>query len=146
MASFKADGIEWKIELTVGMLGKIKRDVGLSLANSAIDPEKFVEVISTHPEKLVETLWVVCEKQATAAEKTPEQFGELFDGETLDQAVKALLNGTIDFFPKARGRDAIRRGMPKAWTKIEKDVNAEIDKKLDSMFSNTAGSSPESSE
>lgn len=146
MAKFTAGSIDWKVELTVGMLGKIRRECGLSLANAAIEAEQFVEIISANPEKLVEALWIVCEEQAKAIGKTPEQFGGMFDGEVLDQAVKALLEGTIDFFPKARGRDAIRRGMPKAWAKIETEVNAQVDKRLESMFSTTVGNSPESSE
>lgn len=144
MAKFSAGGIDWTVQLTVGMLTRIKRDIGLDLANAAVDAEQFVTVISTHPEKLVEALWIVCEKQAGTARKTPEQFGELFDGDALDQAVKALLEGSIDFFPKARGRDAIRKGMPRTWAKIETEVNAKLEKELDSMHSNTAGSSPES--
>lgn len=137
--------IDFDIRLTVGSLTKIKRDFGFDLANALVEAEKFVEFISTEPEKLVGMFYTICERQAEANGIAPEQFGELFDGDTLDAACKALLEGAIDFFPKARGRDAIRRGMPKAWAKIEQEVNNQVDKKLDSMFSTTVGSLLESS-
>lgn len=146
MATFTAGAIDWKVHLTVGMLAKIRRECGLNLANAVLEPEQFLEIIGAEPEKLVAAFWIVCEPQATQLGKTPEEFGGLFDGEALDQAVKALLDGSIDFFPKAHGREAIRKGMPRTWAKIEKDVNEKIEKQLDSMYSTTAGNSPESSE
>jgi hypothetical protein len=143
MARFTAGAIDWNVQLTVGMLTRIRRECGLNLANVVVDAEQFLDVISAAPESLVGSLWIVCEKQATAAGLTPENFAELFDGDALDRAVTALLEASLDFFPRARGRDALRAGMPRAWAKIERDVNARIAEQFDSMFSITAGNSPE---
>lgn len=143
MATFStADpGRTWTIRLTVGLCERIKAECGIDIAAAVTDSEKFIGVLFTEPAKLVSALYLACEKQVERERITPEQFGELFDADVLDESVRALLEAIVDFFPKARGRDAIKRGLPRVLSKMQTDVEAEIDKRL-STLSEPAGSTP----
>jgi hypothetical protein len=44
-----------------------------------------------------ETLWLLCEKQALERGYNPDSFADLFDGETLEKAVLAMLEAITDF-------------------------------------------------
>lgn len=138
---------QWKVRLTVGLCEQVKADLGIDIGNAIKDSEKFTEVLIADASKIVSILWMCCEKQAVAAGITPEQFGCLFDGDVLDAATSALLESVVDFFPKALGREGMKKGLPRILAKMESETNAEIERRLNlslSIPSPSAGSTPES--
>jgi hypothetical protein len=145
MPAFKAGPHEWKVNLTIGLLGDIKRETGIDLAHIFTDGEKLAEVMFSDTLKIVDAIWLICEPQATAAGVTQEQFLRTLDGEALDAATHAMLLGMTDFFPKARGREAMKRNLPRAMQRMTEKSNEVMEKGLRSMFSDTPGNSPESS-
>lgn len=144
MASFKTGDREWLVSLTIGLLGDIKRETGIDLASIFTNGERLAEMLFSDTLKIVDAIWMICREQAAAAGVTEEQFLRLIDGDALDAATHAIILGVTDFFPKARGRDAIRKGLPRAMEKMEQTANALIEKNL-STFLPTPGNSPESS-
>jgi len=145
MASFKAGGRSWKIHLNIGLLGTIKRDAGIDLAGMLASGEKFAAIVTCDPEILGQILFLVCESEIAAAGLSPEQFASGIDGDALDEAIEALIEAAIDFFPKARGRSAMKAALPRAMARMVEETNREVETRL-SRFLQSAGNSPDSSE
>ena len=60
---------------------------------------------------LVDVLWIACAKQAQELDIDDEEFGErLADGEVIDAASTALLEGIVNFTPPAK-RVALRAAL-----------------------------------
>jgi len=144
MAMFRAGPHEFRIHFTVGVLGTIKREHGVDFAGALASGEQFAAAMTEETEKLFEALWVACEEQAKGFGLTKETFANLLDGDVMESATYAMLESAVDFFPKARGRDAIKKGLPRAMEKIARDVNSRIEANL-STFLPTAGNSGASS-
>jgi hypothetical protein len=145
MANFTAGDRDWKVRLTVGLLGQIKRDTGIDLGAVMTQADRFQDLLFAEPGKLVEILWLVCEAQAAADQITPEAFAGFFGGDELDAAIQALIDGAIDFFPRARGREAVKRALPRALAKMAVEAGRILDQKL-ATFLPSAGNSPDCAE
>lgn len=113
------------------------------------DPQ-LMTVLADDPEKLVNTLYLSCKKSADALGVSDEKFGELLDGDTLEQAVNALWEAIASFSPPPQ-----RAALRKIWSKTQELVTAEmniVNAQIDGMtleslstLSKPAGNSPESS-
>lgn len=145
MGVFRAGPHEFRIRFTVGMLGTIKREHGVDFASALASGESFAAALTAETEKLFDALWVAVEQQAREKNLSREQFADLLDGDVMEAATYAMLESAVDFFPKARGRDAIKKGLPRAMKTVEQTVNAKIEQSL-STFLPTVGSSPDLSE
>lgn len=53
---------------------------------------------------LVDALWAVIEPQAKSLDVDRDTFERNCCGDTLDEALEALIAGIVDFFPSQRGR------------------------------------------
>lgn len=157
MATFNATGkggakITFELRLTVGLAGRIKKALSVDLNKLLDEPKAFTSMLFAEPETLVRLLWMFCADQAAAKGIPEEEFGELFDGDTLEAAVETVMEAVVDFFPKARGRDEIKKGLPRAMDKMEQAANHTVKKHLDRFLNlpietllKRAGDSPESS-
>lgn len=145
MASFKdADNREWKLRLTVGLLGDVKRDAGVDLGAAIKSPQSLAEILYTDPADLVKVLWVCVESQAKEAGVSPEEFGHAFDGPTIEKAGEALLEAVADFFPRTAIAKRIKTDLPKLLEQVDREMIARLDQ-VTSMSSDSAGNSPASS-
>lgn len=105
MQSFKdGNGKEWIVSLDGPTIREVRKLVGIDLA--ATDGSAS-ERLYNDPVVLVDSLWVVCRKQAGTAGVTSEQFGAALVGDPIDDATKALIEAINDFFPKRR-REAMQ--------------------------------------
>lgn len=98
-------GYRWTISVTVGDLKRVRAAVGIDLAS--LTPQALLE-LSTKPIELVDTLYVLCEKEAKEVGVSDESFGERLCGDSLERATEAFVEAMIDFFPNARDRQATR--------------------------------------
>lgn len=88
-------GRKWEIRLDAPLVKRIKSLCGITLTDLKADP--FLE-LAVDPIKLVDVLWLCCERQAQAIGVTDENFGENL-GEKIAEATAALEDAVIDFFP-----------------------------------------------
>lgn len=88
-------GRKWEIRLDAPLVKRIKSLCGITLTDLKADP--FLE-LAVDPIKLVDVLWLCCERQAHAIGVTDENFGENL-GEKIAEATAALEDAVIDFFP-----------------------------------------------
>lgn len=124
-ASFTdGDGREWKLRLTVGLVEDIQKETGVELGDES--NADWLALLFGKRRKLVEVLWLLCEAQADKAGVTPEQFGHLFDGATLDAAGTALAAAVADFFPRSRISQALRENLQAILEAGEEKAVAEI--------------------
>jgi hypothetical protein len=146
MATFRdADNREWKLRLTVGLLGDVKRDADVDLGAAIKTPQSMAEILYADPANLVRVLWVMVEKQAREAGVTPEEFGHAFDGEAIERAGEALLEAVADFFPRSAIARKIRSELPKLLEAADREMIAKLEAVTNSTSSGSGGNSGESS-
>ena len=96
----------WILSVTVNTIRRVRDLVGVDLmtlitGDAKGQPEQ-LEKLAADPVLLVDTLYAIIKPQADEAGVSDQQFGESLDGDVLDCAITALLEATIDFFPKGR--------------------------------------------
>jgi len=131
-------GHEWRVLLTYGSAKRVKDVTGVNLALAGQGAIEWVDTLFGDPGALVGVLWELCAEQAQRANVTPEQFGERFDGATLDGAGNALLEAVADFFPRSRIAQALREKLPQVIEKAEREAVA----KLDALTASNSASPP----
>lgn len=137
IASFKdGTGREWILELSVGLIKKIKKDTGVDFDLFIKDAKRMASIITEEPHKLVECLWVMCEGQATAMSVSPEEFGRLFTRKIIDPAANALLMSVVLFYPRASAGRILAGKMPELLAKMDATITAKTTSQVQSMLSN----------
>lgn len=117
MAKFTdRQGGEWVLTLTVETIRRVRSETGYDLA-AVFTAEGMTKL--TDPSLLVDVLCSVVGGQLASKQLTPKQFGELFDGDSLESAANALLEASVDFLPSGR-REVIR----KLWSKADEVATA----------------------
>lgn len=139
MKTFKDNsGREWKLTVNVGTAKQVKDRLGVDLFR-LFDTE--AERLFSDPCLLVDTLYVLCEKQCKEFTVTEggntrplndAEFGEAMFGDAIEHAAEALLNEVLDFFPSSR-RKILREVVNKseAAAKIMEAQAIEAIQKLD---------------
>lgn len=96
MPAFKdSSGREWLVRLSAPLINDVRKELDTDLV-SLSDPV-FPKLLDFA--LLVNVLWVLVRKQASAAGITDIQFGESLVGDSLDGATEALVDAVLDFFP-----------------------------------------------
>jgi hypothetical protein len=128
MQSFKDNqGATWSIEITVTTVKRLKNELDLDLMKIAEPDSDLLDRLAGDPILLVDALWVICRDNATI---TDEEFGQRMGGESIDNAVMALMEAIADFFPRAR-REILRKMIAKA-RQAEETVLSRVSEKMDS--------------
>lgn len=99
-------GRTWNIHITVPLVSQVHRETGVLLTGLFANNLELLGQISTDLEKLVQVLWVVCERQAELRGVGPEQFAESLGGDAIGDAQEALVRATADFFTSPEQRAA----------------------------------------
>lgn len=104
MPTFKTGEQEWLVRLDAPTIAEVRERVGVDLADTT--GQTFAK-LQQDPVSLVNSLWVIVEKQALQRGVTDEQFGASLVGDPIEEATEALLNAIVDFFPR-RKREILR--------------------------------------
>jgi hypothetical protein len=148
MQSFRdTSGQLWDVVVNTNALRRIKSATGLSVATMAADGSLY-SALAEDPVMLVDVLCAICKPQMETRNVSEEKFGELLVGDAIDSATTALLEGIIDFFPKAR-RALLSKALVKirsleatAMEMADKALDdPALEKKLKSILSSSATSS-----
>lgn len=111
MLSFKDKlGRQWICRVDVAAIRRVRALCNLDLANSVVvHPDGSVDTnvlqaLANDPCLLVDTVFAVCKDQADRLNITDVQFAEGLDGDTIEAATLALMEGIVEFFPLAKRR------------------------------------------
>lgn len=102
-------GREWIVAVDLPLLRAVRGQLGFNLLD-AIDSKP---QLLADPVAVVDVAYLACRAQADAAGLDDLQFGELFDGETVDAASMSLGLAIADWLPAERGNN-VRASLVKA--------------------------------
>ena len=153
MASFKdAQDREWTVRIDVNALKAVRDELDFDLLTQQ-GAEQLAK-LAADPILLVATLYVLCKDQIDERELSPEEFGAAFLGEAIAEAVDALMEGMIGFFPERQRRILMRvkeksnQAVEQALAKVEAALDSgEMDRTIEDLISSGVDStnSPASS-
>lgn len=139
-------GREWRVRITAGQLGRVRREAGVALGDLMRDPAALGEFLYADPETLGRIVWLLVADQADARGVTPEQFADAFDGSTLQESTDAVLGAVADFFPRSPVAAQMRRGLAAMLTAMDLASVAAMERATGavttSISNGSAGSSP----
>lgn len=114
MSSFSDNsGNKWTLRLTVYEAKLLRETLGVDVFNVEDLLNKIYE-----PVTLVDCLYLICKKQADERSVTDEEFGTLFNGDTIEQATKCFLDVLVNFTPASK-----RETLTLALNKVEKVIS-----------------------
>lgn len=102
------NGQTWTLSMNVNTLRRVKSLCGVNLTEIVtIEPGKqpntaLLEQLASDPILLVDVLYAVVKPEADAKGITDEAFGAAMVGDAIEQAVNALLDEVINFFPSPK--------------------------------------------
>lgn len=108
MKTFKdAEGREWQIAINIDAIKRVRAALdGFDLL--ALTDGNVIQELIGDPVKLVDTIFVLCQDQATARGCSDAEFGRSMGGDALDLATTALLEEFVDFFPSRKRQPMIQ--------------------------------------
>ena len=113
------DDRSWSTAISVTTIARVKEVTGVNLLD--IVEGKLLPQFLDDPLLLVEVLYVVSKPQIDERSVTKDAFGDLFVGDVTVDAVNALVQGLLDFFPSGR-REMIQR----LWQATERAQNEAV--------------------
>jgi hypothetical protein len=101
------NGQQWTLDLTVGSARRVKAACNVDLINLVNFDENTSEAselerLVSDPCLLVSVVYTLCEKQAVERSLDGEAFADVFSGETIENAINALIEEIISFSPPMR--------------------------------------------
>ena len=112
-------GTVWRLpEITTRLMVRLRDDHGMNLREALKADMGTLSEALGDDEKVAAVCWLLCEPQAKAAGIDPNAWLDLFDGQTYQNAVTALLSWVWTFFrgpeKAAKAVEALRAAM--GWT------------------------------
>ncbi len=153
MATFKAGGREWVVEINPWQMRRVREaNIGVELKSFADNAWKLLFETVADTEKFVDLLYVLCQPQIEAASVSMEDFLKGLAGDPYEDAVHALLKAFADFYP--RQNRALLLALVNKATEVQNLSAANTMAKIDqttaaevlSILKDSAGSTPVSSE
>jgi len=92
----------WAVGIDVNALKRVRTICEVDLASAIADGGKILGQLSSDPVLLCDVIFAICKPQADALHVSDVEFGGGMSGDALEAATGALLDGLVDFFPKAR--------------------------------------------
>jgi len=117
MANFSDNnGRNWVVTLNVHAMKTIKQTLDIDLL--ADEGPEILQRLSDDIELAVNVLYLAIKEQLDTASISDEQFGKSLGGDCLNEAVGALVQAMIDFFPNPQKREFLS----KLWQKSTKHL------------------------
>jgi len=125
----------WELVVNVPTMTRVKQLLHVDLTQMFKDKCELLVRLSEDFELLVNVLYVLCEKQCTAANVTDEDFGAALVGDPLGNAHEALMQAVIDFFPMSSRREMAQKILGKA-KEVDQSLMQCVLKQLDALPGN----------
>jgi len=148
VASFRdAQGREWVIKIDVGVMLDVQERTGLDLPVLMKSDERIADLIFGDATATARALWVLCEEQAKERHLNERNFMRLFDGNTLQEATKALLVSVANFSPRSKIGAAMATMTTEVLEALDRKAIAALNvKKAEILGNDFALNLPESAE
>lgn len=131
MRTFKDEkGRPWEISINVGTVKAVKTEAGVDLLD--IDDGSTFSKLADDPIRLGDVLWVLVRKQCEAAGVSDEEFGAALAGDSLEDAVNALMEEVVDFFRRPQ-RELLRKMLAKG-RQVQEKQQAEATRKMEEFL------------
>ncbi len=115
----------WVVVVNVGTMAAVKRDTGLNLAEAIKPSSDVIETISSDPSAFFDVLTTILRRQLEEKSVSIDEFAEGLDDEDVAiDAMKSLIEGIIDFFPKDRSQP-LKKAFNRLWSATEKKATAQ---------------------
>lgn len=154
MQCFKdRNGKQWTLDLNIGTARRVKAECGIDLVNVVTFTEdgantSVFQRLADDPYTLVSVIYSLCRQQAADANMTDEAFASLFDAETIESAIEALVQEVINFSQPAKKKmlmlifNKTRELKEKAEKRLDnmmqsKEFNEALDAQLNNLLTNT---------
>lgn len=131
-------GRRWELDVNPASIKRVRDLLGVDLYQTLND-EKILLRLRSDIEFLINVLYAFCSKQAKELNLTDEQFGEIFNGQAIDDATTAFTDELIDFFPSAP-----RRLLRAATDQMQAETERILERTIRKLPSASSGDSPES--
>jgi hypothetical protein len=137
-------GHVWLVDLDVATLNRIRAKLEVDLYAALDEDFAGLRALLEDLPKLVDVLYLACERAAKESNVSDEDFGRSLAGDALEDAGQALVDAVIDFFPHRKARDALQRAV-----RISRQQQSEtldhVLGRLDAIWNASAGNWPASS-
>lgn len=142
-------GGTWRVRLTLGLLGRIRRELGFNLGKILADPQllaQFETEVLGDPETFGSIVWLLVEDQAKAAGVDQEAFYAAFDGDTVIAASAAIVGAVSDFTRPRKTSGATKKVLGSMLARMDEEMARAIETRTadPKTWSGSAGSSPDS--
>lgn len=97
-------GVEWLVEINVAQVKRVRSELNLDLGKLIEDEAKPLRELLDDTIRLVDTVYVLCRKQAEDRNMDDVKFGESISGESLETLGSAFINALVDFFQPSQGQ------------------------------------------
>ena len=128
------EGRRWTFAVNVLTARRVKDELGIDLL-AGLDPESDVfERLAGDVFTLFDVMACLLTDQLKERDLTSEDLGQSLDEQTCEQALRALVEALIDFFPPQK-RKVLGRAFQRVWTAAEQQQTQALalaDRTLDS--------------
>lgn len=121
-------GREFHCTLNTAAVAEIQRSLSIDI-RSVIDGTIDIDDRLSGGAKLIGMLWIASETSATEQGVTPDDFGESLGGDSLDDAVDALLQAIVSFLPRSQ-RPALQAVLAKG-ASVRDEVMSQVIRQVD---------------
>lgn len=86
----------WVVAINIPLAKRIRTELEFP---EFLDLEKALTRFATEPILLYDTLWILCQAQASKKNVTEEDFGLSFSGQAIQEGGDAIVDALLDFSP-----------------------------------------------
>lgn len=131
-------GRDWLVAINVQSGKEVRKECkGLDLFDvGAKAGDAFLSLV-TNPVVLVDTLYVLCRKQADERGVSDEDFGRAMAGDAIEDATEAFVEALVFFTPNLRDRQRIQVAWKKAKTYMDR-IRTQLDVRLEDPATDAA--------
>lgn len=119
MKTFKDNnGKTWTVSINSYGIKRVRDLLDIDLLE--VIEGKIIDKLIADPVLLCDVVYCVCKPQADKDGVTDEEFGMAMAGDAIDNALKAVLEELVGFFPNPRDRAIVKQLIDKTWEWMDK--------------------------
>lgn len=123
-------GREWRCICNVHTMSRVRKETGLDLTKTINKDSNVIETIAGDVSVFFEVMLALLHDQMVEQNVSPEEFGAAInDEDVVGEALQALVEGILDFFPADR-RGPLKMAFRKVWKLAAAKSNLEAERAI----------------